>query len=194
MFKKIMHPTSEDRLLRCRIQHDKDKQWLPFPVNCHRKQFASPFSVWVSRSTCTQHLWDQSFPERLGLESTLCCQLYHLHVCSPGLEISWHHKAKSLQGLQITLNTRPETRLKKPQKTSKKTGSHSPSPQNHLYKKDDLKILFVHLFSIHVSRVNFRGQNAAFTLRSNHTIFHFTLSLIKRERGRWAPHFTADIS
>lgn len=78
MLKKIMHPTAEDRLLQCRIQHDKDKQWLPFPVNCHRKQFASPVSVWVSRSTCTQHLWDQSFPERLGLESTLCCQLVPL--------------------------------------------------------------------------------------------------------------------
>lgn len=168
-----------------------DKQQSPFTVNWHWKQFSCPSGVWVSYSTCTQHLRDHSLSERLQLESMLCCQLLRLDICWQRLEISWHHKAKRLQGLQIRLHSRPKTRLKNLKMS--KILDPSPSPSNHLYKIDDLKIHFFHLFSIHVSRVNFRGQNAAFTLRSNHTIFYFTLSLIKRERTP-GPHFTTGLS
>lgn len=166
----------------------KDKQQPPFTVNWHRKPFASPSGVWVSCSTCTRHLRDQSVSERLQLESTLCCQLLHLDICWQRLEISWHYKAKRLQGLQIRLNGRPKTRLK-----MSEILDPLPLPWNHFYKIDDLKIHFSLRFSIHVSWLNFRGQKAAFTLCSNHTIFYFTLGLIKRERTL-GPHFTTDIS
>lgn len=67
-----------------------------------------------------------------------------------------------------TRNTSQKTLKTSENKQQQKT--HNP-PKNHLHKKDDLKIHFVHLFAVYVSQVNFGGQDAAFTLRSNRTTF-----------------------